>query len=30
MAYYSLVNPTLFNAIRNDTRFIAGRNRAGK
>jgi len=25
MAYYSLVNPTLFDAIRNDTQFIAGR-----
>jgi len=24
MAYYSLVNPTLFDAIRNDTQFITG------
>lgn len=26
MAYYSLVSPNLFDAIQNDTRFIAGRN----
>ena len=27
MAYYSLVSPNLYNAIRNDTQFIAGQKR---
>ena len=30
MAYYSLVSPNLFDAIRGDTQFISGHNRAKK
>ena len=30
MAYYSLVNPNLFDAIRGDTRFISGREQRKK